>query len=89
MRSLWVSLADGRLRAPAAPTSEAPPASGILDEHEAPDWHVTSDDLQRFREAVSEGGASGPPGASPWTKMLSKQWPGLTYTAYRRTLPVS
>lgn len=89
VRSLWVSLADGRLRAPAAaaPTSEVLPASGILDEREAPDWHVTSDDLRRFQEAVGEGGASGPPGASPWTKMLSKQWPGLTYTAYRRTLP--
>lgn len=48
-------------------------------------WYITHRDLADFKATIDEGAA--PAGATAWEPMMQKQWPGCTYTAWRRTLP--
>ena len=48
-------------------------------------WYITHRDLAHFKATLEEGAA--PRGTSAWEPMMQKQWPGCTYTAWRRTLP--
>lgn len=48
--------------------------------------YVTEEDLELFKHRVEWDGAV--PGAGPWEAMMTKDFGGLTYEAWRRTLPV-
>ena len=48
--------------------------------------YVTEEDLELFKHRVERDGAV--PGAGPWEAMMTKDFGGLTYEAWRRTLPV-
>ncbi len=47
--------------------------------------YVGEQDLAEFKWTIDQNGR--PKGASDWEPMMEKQWPGCTYTAWRRTLP--
>lgn len=48
--------------------------------------YVTEEDLELFKHRVERDGVV--PGAGPWEAMMTKDFGGLTYKAWRRTLPV-
>jgi hypothetical protein len=84
LRNLWRTLTTGArfewpqpaVAAPAAAASVAAPSD---------DWYVGEKELADFRWTIEEGGR--PEGASDWEPLMQKEWPGCTYTAWRRTLP--
>lgn len=89
LRNAWRTLSTGErfewptpieAAAPAALAIEAAPAPAAADS-----WYITAKDLAHFKWTIEEDG--GPAGASAWEPMMEKQWPGCTYTAWRRTLP--
>ena len=97
---MWAT-SRGRAALAAAQSPFADPALNLkaLAEEAAPveeeeaelDWPVTAQDLEFFKAHLDEepGAATEPPGAGRWEKMLRKEWPACTYTAWRRSLPVS
>lgn len=89
LRNAWRTLTTGaRFEWPqpgAARAANVGAASGELGAAAVADsldsWHITTKDLAHFKWTIGEEGAS------KWEPMMQKQWPGCTYTAWRRTLP--
>jgi len=52
------------------------------NEEEDDDWYVTRKDLAVFKAACESDATT-----SQWEKMCHKEFPGITYTAWRRWLP--
>lgn len=48
--------------------------------------YVTEEDLEVFKHRIERGGTL--PGAGAWEPMMSKDFGGFTYEAWRRKLPV-
>jgi hypothetical protein len=48
--------------------------------------YVNEEDLEVFKHRIERDGAV--PGAGPWEAMMSRDFGGLAYEAWRRTLPV-
>lgn len=88
LRNAWRTLTTGarfEWPSPGAAASAAPVVDAAAPPAAADSWYITAKDLAHFKWTIEEDGA--PTGASPWEPMMEKQWPGCTYTAWRRTLP--
>lgn len=85
LRNLWRTLTTGaRFEWPHPATAAAAPAPTNAAAATTEDaWYVGDKDLAEFKWTL-EGGR--PAGASDWELMMQKQWPGCTYTAWRRTI---
>jgi hypothetical protein len=88
LRNLWRTLSTGERfewPQPVVVVEELAPPSGALAPAAADTWYISEKDLAEFKWTIEENGR--PAGTSAWEPMMEKQWPGCTYTAWRRTLP--
>ncbi|KAL4422444.1 hypothetical protein ABPG75_008641 [Micractinium tetrahymenae] len=90
LRNAWRTLTTGaRFEWPTPAATGATTDAAAIQAAAAPaaadSWYITAKDLAHFKWTIDEDG--GPAGASAWEPMMQKQWPGCTYTAWRRTLP--
>lgn len=86
LRNAWLAALRRQPFAWPVPASGAQPAgAGALAPADAEDdsgWYVGAADLAAFKAVLA-----GVDGGAAWEPMMHKQWPGTTYTAWRRTLP--
>ncbi|KAK9834973.1 hypothetical protein WJX81_000907 [Elliptochloris bilobata] len=87
-RAMWTWLCGGgwRLRlATRRPTRKLrKKGSGERDGGGDIDWYVTEEDLEVFKHRIECDGVV--PGAGSWEAMMSKDFGGFTYEAWRRSL---
>lgn len=87
LRNAWCTLTTGarfEWPAPSVDVSSAVVVDAPATPAAADSWYITGKDLAQFKWTINEDGA--PAGVSAWEPMMEKQWPGCTYTAWRRTL---